>query len=184
MRSRKTFVAQLEKWAPIVVSIVALCFSVKASLDTLRFTRLAAKPSFGYDLSSDQDNLTMSLSNGGPGFARLEWIQVFVDGYSKQNAFEIMSALGLPRPSATRLLAGRIQIQPQGKYDLFTARVPGLTNGDVLKANRRIRVQACYCSMYSECWFFEMGGGPGARDYSEVGCPAQPKDILNAVKSP
>jgi hypothetical protein len=121
-----------------------------------RHLRLSVQPNMAFAFYYNKEGTGWTLHNSGAGPAILKWFAVTVDGKLQPDWDAFRAALGLPDhvryefsvpyadlvvPPVTDKIQGRIFWIPPGP------------EADALKhLNRRVGMQVCYCSYYSECW--------------------------------
>ncbi len=125
---------------------------------------------FGHGNRSDdaQSALIFTVRNLGRGPARIVWFELKVDGKPHPNMRSLLATLGpSPAPSMTfssGAIAPRI-LGPDGSQIVFNWPEPAKTDAanaiwHNLNAARfkTMEVQACYCSLFEECWTSRLRG--------------------------
>jgi hypothetical protein len=146
----------VERWLALgafAVSIVALGIS----LQQMRDVRLHDRPRFGYSYRWNDSGAGWRLKNSGLGQARLRGFKLLVDGKSINDLTNLFPALGFSGPvrfTFTNPLAGELYA-PGWENDLIKV-TPGPEAEQLNREWTRVEIQACYCSIYDECWLFSI----------------------------
>ena len=108
----------------------------------------------------------MTLVNKGVGPAKIETLEVFVNGKPVSGPRQVIAALIGPEglnhahPIATSDIVGSV-LSARESLDYLDARPDSFTpaqNQAMRDGAHTLDTRVCYCSVFDECWIF---GGPG-----------------------
>jgi hypothetical protein len=153
-----------------------------------KLVRAGSTPVLEFQHGNGRDDGTQALDfvvrNAGSGMARVVWFELKVDGKPMRNfgdAQGVFKADGLEKVSFnTSPVAGRF-LSPGSEVRLFgwvrpeaSAPVALKLWADIDKARfSRFTVEACFCSVFQECWTSELKGdvpklSPGCAEEKRV----------------
>jgi hypothetical protein len=148
-----------QKWSPdrlisfaaMFIALCALFVSIYNSYLNRNYLRKSTKPEMLVSFFYNDQGSGFMFGNVGLGSAYLNWFQILVDGKPQSSWLAMGGALGFSSPPHFEFVKpGRIyQINSYNKH--FWA--PSGPLDDELRKNRsRIKIRACYCSIFDECW--------------------------------
>ncbi|MBB5517893.1 hypothetical protein [Amphiplicatus metriothermophilus] len=110
--------------------------------------------SMDLDLETGAEIFQRVALNSGIGPARIAAFRVTVDGASQKTWKEAVAALTGDRniPVVTGSISGRV-IRPGEMIEMVTVR--GDAAAAINSAHSRLRVEACYCSVFDSCWLVD-----------------------------
>ena len=145
----------LERWLSLVSLAVAVA-ALSISLQQQHDVRLHDRPRFGYWYHRDDTGAAgWRFKNTGLGQARLRGFKLLVDGKPVMDLLKFFPALGFPDTvnfDFTNPIAGELYA-PAWENDLIKVK-PGPDADRLDREWTRVEIQACYCSIYDECWLF------------------------------
>lgn len=176
------------RWFHIAVAASMVISAVSALIATLhtsstmnalveqnaRLVRASSTPVLEFSHGNARDDGTASLEfnvkNAGSGMARVVWFELKLDGKPMQHMTDAIRSLA-PEEKNWALtfnsgpVAGRV-LSPGVDQRIFSWRQPAPTEtvalkawGDLNKARAsRITVEACFCSVFQECWLSNLNG--------------------------
>lgn len=147
-----------DRWLALGALIAALC-SVWVSVCEFRagrrHERLSAQPMLAYTYFYDEAGAGWRLHNGGLGTARLRAFRIFIDGKPVRDFGDIATALDLTQPVPFRFTNPRVGDRyAAGHENILYWVEPSAAAGELKQKWTRVNIQACYCSLYEECWLF------------------------------
>jgi hypothetical protein len=166
-----------ERWtaiAAISISIVSLVLGITHGRAMDRLVKANSWPFLEFDSGNvledrERHALTLTIKNSGVGPARLETLQVVLDGRNYGNSRELIKACCshsgstvtsayddvLTNPVAPRTIPANqaIEFFYWPKPQNASAEWDGLD-----KARQRLTFKACYCSVFDECWTSNLKG--------------------------
>jgi hypothetical protein len=155
------------------IAMCALTLSISEARAARRHDRLSVKPRYVFSFYYDDTGVGWRDVNIGLGPARVRGFRVLVDGVAQKPvpvfAQILKTAFNIPPNSNVKFLnprAGAI-IKPDESDIVFW--VPsGPDAQKVMAGYNRVSFEACYCSIYDECWLFSSSSGrlEGTRDDS------------------
>lgn len=138
---------------------------------------------FGHGNSSDNGTpgLVFVLKNVGTGPARVAWFQLTVDGKPMRHmadAVDFLQPKLSPSPSMLVAPVARHIFAAGAQHSFFSWAKPAAETAELLSAWKqldqarfsRIAVEACYCSIFEECWISKLNGEAPA---SSPDCPKE-----------
>jgi hypothetical protein len=105
----------------------------------------------------------INLANSGIGPARIRTMRVTADGKAQPNWRSTLNTLlGAGEPSFSMDISHRTLL-PGGPSAILTVRDPVQAKAlaDIVLHSNRLQVEACYCSMFDDCWLSELAGAAG-----------------------
>ncbi|HVT33523.1 MAG TPA: hypothetical protein VHE32_12795 [Rhodanobacteraceae bacterium] len=145
----------------LVVSVSALALGAYQTRLMQEQARAGVWPylSIGYTYSSnvDKDAFIWTVNNNGVGPAKVESVEVSLDGKPVRDWKETLALLGSTDPSpsiATSSIGGEV-IPPNTNRETTVApiRVNDRAIAKLFKdAEHRFGMDICYCSVYDDCW--------------------------------
>ncbi len=175
------------RWFHIAVAASMVISAVSALIATLhtgrtmnalveqnaRLVRASSTPVLEFSHGNQRDDGTASLEfnvkNAGSGMARVVWFELKLDGQPMPNMSETIRKL-VPDSNwtlsfASGPIAGRV-LSPGVDQRILGWRQPAPTEMVALKAwgelnkarTNRITVEACFCSVFQECWVSKLNG--------------------------
>jgi len=164
-----------ERWtaiAAISISIVSLVIAVMHGRAMDRLVKANSWPFLEFESGNmledrQQHALTFTIKNSGVGPARLETLQMALDGQNYSNSRDLikaccsqagspaMSAFIITSPIAPRTIPANkaIEFFYWPKPENASAEWDGLD-----QARHRLTFKACYCSVFDECWTSNLMG--------------------------
>lgn len=126
---------------------------------------------FGHGNAADDGKarLQFGIRNAGSGMARIVWFELKLDDKPMANMGDVVRALNPGMKStfsfSSAPVAGRV-LSPGVDEQLFGWSRPQPGEEDLLKAwndldkarFKRIKVEACFCSVFQECWTSKLKG--------------------------
>jgi hypothetical protein len=127
------------------------------------------------NLRDGKRGLSFTVSNAGSGMARVIWFELKLDGKPMQNmgavaaalepAFVLNAKTEAKLQLTTSSVAGRM-LSPKADVDVFSWYRPDDSETALLKVWsgidqarwKRIVVEACFCSVFQECWTSKLNG--------------------------
>jgi hypothetical protein len=175
------------KWFHVAVAASMIISAVSALIATLhtgktmtalveqnaRLVRASSTPilEFGHGNTRDDGkaNLDFVVRNVGSGMARVVWFEFKLDGKPMPNVRAVVQALNPEAKENVSLLSGPVAnrfLAPGAEQRILGWARPSETETGVLKAwseldkarFTRIEVEACFCSVFQECWTSKLGG--------------------------
>jgi hypothetical protein len=146
-------------WAPIVVALCALVVSVCELRDAREHEQLNSQPRLTYTYYYNEKGAGWTLANDGLGVARLRGFRMSVDSQPVTDFSELGPILGLPTPVPyhfTNPMVG--ERYPAGHENILYWVEPGDAATALRQRWTHLTIQACYCSLYGECWVFSSDG--------------------------
>ena len=126
---------------------------------------------FGHANSRDDGSPSIEfvLRNVGTGPARIAWFQLTVDGKPTSHMSAVIDLLHpdlADRPSVLVAPVGKHIFAAGTRHSFFRWTKPPPGSGDLVSAwtrldqarFSRIAVEACYCSIFEECWTSKLNG--------------------------
>lgn len=163
--------------AGAVIAVVALFAAFQESAAVRKQTAGAVWPYLQLQTTDfqrgDEAGMTVAFSNTGVGPAKVRHLRVSLDGRPVGGWDALFEGLGLAgRPSFARDFIVQRVLLPGETVRILDTRDPALVRALLAAvAKERIDVQACYCSIFDDCWLAETGDPP--RDPAPVdACPA------------
>ncbi|MFZ0927495.1 MAG: hypothetical protein WAN11_02775 [Syntrophobacteraceae bacterium] len=121
--------------------------------------RLNAQPRFTYTFFWDETGAGWKIFNSGLGPARLRGFRILIDGKPVTDFREVGTALGLPQPVPFRFTNPMVgERWAAGHENILYWVAPGPAEAALRQQWTRVNIQACYCSLYGECWLFSSDG--------------------------
>jgi hypothetical protein len=126
---------------------------------------------FGHGNAADDGKarLQFGIRNAGSGLARVVWFELRLDDKPMTNMGDVVRELNPGLKSTLTFtsgpVAGRV-LSPGVEQQLFGWNRPQASEEDLLKAwkdldkarFKRITVEACFCSVFLECWTSKLNG--------------------------
>ena len=170
-------VASLEG-ASIIIALCSLFLTIDQACLARNQQRLSVRPAIHLDFQfKEGSDAGIILSNRGLGPARIKSLTLTLDGKPQGSWTAVLRAINA-LPASGTVTFGRIPndtVYPVG-YEELLIKTDGASSASAFrKAFDRMRIEACYCSLYNECWLFALP------DYSTTpqpnGCPIGPQPI-------
>jgi len=151
-----------ERWIAVGALIVALC-SLVVSVIELRAARiqqrLNAQPRLTFGYYYNESGAGWKIFNSGLGSARLRGFRLFVDGKPVDGLDALGKVLGLPEPVRFHFINPmRGDRWAAGQQNVLYWVDPGPAAAVLREQFTRVNMQACYCSVYGDCWLFSFDG--------------------------
>ena len=151
-----------ERWIAMGALVLALC-SLVVSVVELRAARnqqrINAQPRLTYTYFYDESGAGWKIHNGGLGAARLRGFRMFVDAQPVNDFVNLGKDLGLPQPVSFRFTNPMVGDRwAAGHENILYWVEPGPAAAVLRKQWTRVNIQACYCSLYGDCWLFSFDG--------------------------
>jgi hypothetical protein len=148
-------------WLGLIVAVFAVGIGVYDSHKNRLHNRLTVQPLLGFVIEDQPNQLELYFINQDVGQALLHWTRIYYDGDLQETWTELLQKV--PRlDSATmpivRTMKGIWTIPPNDK--LLMMKVPDFDIKRLNEFTRRIRVETCYCSIYNECYLYELSKAP------------------------
>lgn len=153
------FWGRADRWIALFVAALALFVSVNELRDARKHERISAQPHLTYTFFYNDKGAGWKLQNNGLGTARLRGFRMFVDGKPLRDFNDLAPALGLPPPfhrSYTLPMVGD-RYATGHETDLYWVQ-PSSAATTLREQWTRVNIQACYCSLYADCWLFSSDG--------------------------
>jgi len=138
-----------------------------------RLVRAGSTPilEFGHGNARDdgRPSLDFVVRNVGSGMARVVWFELRVDGKPMPNGRAVVRTLSADAVENLSLLSGPVAnryLAPGAEQRVLGWARPPDADESALKVWKeldkarfnRIEVEACFCSVFQECWTSRMGG--------------------------
>jgi len=139
----------------LVTAVVAVWIAVVEQRSNREYQRLSVEPYIEL-ANTNRDGYERLLTNSGLGPARVQTVEVKIDGKDVSNWRQAIKILASKEPSyiTTGGLWNGRQIQAGETITLVH-----LTDKEIVPAFHRnvhkMKMKICYCSMYKECWIKE-----------------------------
>lgn len=135
------------------VAVCALLFSVYQGWVQREFLKLSVQPRMTISFFYNAEGAGYMFGGTGIGYASLKTFEVLVDGQHQPNWLEMCHALGFTSPPQFEFVVPRPQtiFKPDSYNKTFWIGAGPQAEELKLKSGR-IVVNACYCSIYDECW--------------------------------
>lgn len=175
------------KWFHIAVAASMVISAVSALIATLhtgrtmsalvdqnaRLVRAGSTPilEFGHGNARDDGGagLDFVVRNVGSGMARVVWFEVRIDGKPMPSGRALVQALSPEAAASASLMTGPVAqryLAPGAEQRFLGWARPADSDEGSLKAWKeldkarftRIEVEACFCSVFQECWTSRLGG--------------------------
>jgi hypothetical protein len=168
--------------ASMVISAVSALIATLHSSQTMnalveqnaRLVRASSTPVLEFGHGNQRDDGTPSLEfnvrNAGSGMARVVWFELTLDGKPMADMSATVHTLvpqgNWPLTFASGPIAGRV-LSPGAEQRIFGWPRPAGTDAVGLKAweelnlarrTGRMQVEACFCSVFQECWVSKLKG--------------------------
>jgi hypothetical protein len=166
-----------ERWTAIVaisISVASLVIAVMNGSAMDRLVKANSWPFLEFDTGNvledrRQHALTLTIKNSGVGPARLETLQVALDGQNYGNSRELIKACCSPAGSPSTNAFGSIitstvaprTIPANKAIEFFYWPKPETASPEwdgLDRARMRLKFKACYCSVFDECWTSNLTG--------------------------
>jgi len=135
--------------------------------------RLSVRPHVIVSFDTPDDEAGWTLTNPGLGPAEIRWFAVSVDGHQQPTWEDVAKALQLRTPVIWQQVfyPGELKAanEPPTKLVRFKK------DSSVMAARNRVIVEACYCSLYGDCWRVRDVVGSRVPD---SGCSVRPAVIF------
>lgn len=151
---------QVNLWAPILIALFALVFSINEGRQTRLHNELSVKPYLAVSSFANTEQAGYALISSGLGPAVIKWAEVRIDDKPYSNWADAESALNFPESVGAKGTFSNpwpgLQFPPNGQSLLYAVRSPN--NIKYLSENvGRVQINICYCSIYgeidsSQCW--------------------------------
>jgi hypothetical protein len=151
-----------ERYIAMAAFAVALCSMVVsvAEFRAARFQqRINAQPRLSYTFYFNESGAGWKIYNSGLGAARLRGFRMFVDGEPVRDFAIIGKSLGLPQLTRFHFTIPRVGDRiAAGQESILYWLDPGPAAAALPEQCKRVNIQACYCSLYGDCWLFSYDG--------------------------
>ncbi len=166
---------RVQGWTAIGISACALLLTIDQARQTRDQAMRSVRPLCIAHFYQSKEAMQIDIDNGGLGPAQLRWAEVSVGGEQQRSWEEVFKKLGIkifPRDGQekqnTTALAGLMI--PAGTSKTFVKayfiEAGAEQTEEYLKQHasyinslrNRVRIEFCYCSMYDECFYVEIGG--------------------------
>lgn len=140
-------------WVGVVIAVCALGGSLYNAYLDRQYKRLSAQPHLEMGFRTTQNGTGWTLGNFGLGPAVVQWFAAYVDDNYQLNWEDIEKILGGPGGpfEVGTVVPGQYLLPGPVPGKLFWVSSP--ERSAIIAANyRRVRLEACYCSIYDECW--------------------------------
>ena len=149
-------------WIALGALVVAVC-SLVVSLYEFRAARtqqrINAQPRLTYTYFYDESGAGWKILNSGLGASRLRGFRMFVDGKPVNDFVDVGKDLGLPQPVPFRFTNPMVgERWAAGHENILYWVGPGPAASVLREQWTRVNIQACYCSLYGDCWLFSSDG--------------------------
>ena len=149
-------------WIALGALVVAVC-SLVVSLYEFRAARtqqrINAQPRLTYTYFYDESGAGWKILNSGLGASRLRGFRMFVDGKPVNDFVDVGKDLGLPQPVPFRFTNPMVgERWAAGHENILYWVGPGPAASVLCEQWTRVNIQACYCSLYGDCWLFSSDG--------------------------
>ncbi|QUT06364.1 hypothetical protein KFK14_02465 [Sphingobium phenoxybenzoativorans] len=163
----------------LIISLVVAYGTFVQARATQRMQQAAAWPFVAYDTSNYSDDgnhrINLTLTNNGVGPAMLGPVELQYQGKAMRTPYQLLEACCGYRPGQAMMLAttpaSKVVLRPGEQIAFFDLRdMPD--NAPLIRRMEserwKIRVRACYCSIFDDCWTIE---GQQAKPQAVPQCP-------------
>ncbi len=167
-RARGVRLAEIGSFAALALSVLALASSAYQTRLMQAQTELMQKQSrasvwpyiqIGKNEDSNHpghESFTWRVDNNGVGPAKIESVQVMLDGKPYRNWFELFVALAPDQQfhGQTSSLGGLVlppNLNRETTIEMVKPDTPERAKV-FIAAQERMTIEVCYCSVYDECW--------------------------------
>jgi hypothetical protein len=143
-------------FASAFIALCALGLSVYEGHANRLHQRLSVQPYVSFGFYYDSDSAHYALNNWGLGPATIRWFRATVDGKAQTSWRSVLRAIGLgPNVQFKQSIPEPGVMMPPSSVsqsvDILS--VTGSAEKEALiVGNKRVQLEACYCSLYDECW--------------------------------
>jgi len=121
--------------------------------------RINAQPRLTYTYYYDESGAGWKILNSGLGASRLRGFRMLVDGKPVNDFDDLGKELGLPQPVPYRFTNPMVgERWAVGHENILYWVTPGPAAAVLREQWTRVNIQACYCSLYGDCWLFSFDG--------------------------
>lgn len=142
--------------ASAFIALCALGLSVYEGHTNRLHQRLSVQPYVSFGFYYDNDSAHYALNNWGLGPATLRWFRASVDGKAQTTWRAVLRAIGMdPNVQFRQSIPEPGVMMPPSSVSqsVEILSVVGAAGKDALILNNnRVKLEACYCSLYGECW--------------------------------
>lgn len=158
--SRRSQIAQLSSVLALAISFLALALGAYQTRLMQEQARASVWPYVtignNEDTTPDKESFTWRADNNGVGPAKIESVQVFLDGTPYRNWRELFAKLAPEQEfhGATTSLNGIVlpaSLNRETTVEMVKPNTPERAKV-FQQAEKRITIEVCYCSVYDECW--------------------------------
>jgi hypothetical protein len=168
--------------ASLVVAVSAVVVSVSQTRLMRRQAEASVWPRLVLGVSQTADSVHVTVRNAGVGPAQLRWAQLLWRGTPLSSVRALMDSLPTRtgetftgRNFGIGTMTGAVFTPAEEKVLFYIA---GSIVGPLTAAAAETALRMCYCSVYDQCWQFEMRGlrpVPGSRDVAPVNACGLPQ---------
>lgn len=177
------------RWFHVAVAASMVISAIAALIGTLhtgrtmselvdqnaKLVRAGSTPVLEFDhgnaLGDGTAGLEFTVRNVGTGLARVVWFELRIDGQPVKSMGSAIRTVSGPLTSNLTFNTSPVASRTLGAATdtrIFFWRRPDATTPDLLQAWEaldkarfgRLTVEACYCSVFDECWISALDGGP------------------------
>jgi hypothetical protein len=158
--SRRSQIAQFSGVLALAISFLALAVGAYQTRLMQEQARASVWPYVtigkNEDTTQGQESFTWRADNNGVGPAKIQSVQVFLDGTPYRNWHELFAKLAPEQEfhGATSSLNGIVlpaSLNRETTIEMVKPNTPERAKV-FQQAQERIRIEVCYCSVYDECW--------------------------------
>lgn len=143
-------------WISLSSAVIALCalsFSIYQGFLQRQFLKLSVKPRMTISFFYNNDGAGFMFGGTGIGYATMKTFDVLVDGKPQSSWLEMCRALGYSSPPQFDFTVPRPEtvFKPDTYNKVFWIS-SGPQSEELRSKHGRVFIQACYCSVFDECW--------------------------------
>jgi hypothetical protein len=151
----------LVAFCSMFIALLALILSISESRDRRVHESFSVRPRFGYAYYSNDTGAGWRLMNSGLGPARLRGFRMLVDGIPRSGFDDLIKALDLPLPVQYEFTNPEVGDWYKADHESVLFWIKSSAAAAKLRTVwPRVVLQACYCSIYKECWYFSSDALP------------------------
>jgi hypothetical protein len=169
------------RWGGLFVALLALILSIWTAWAEREHKRLSVRPHITPEFFYDEKMIGWRFRSEGLGPALIKVFEVYIDD-RPQKSWEMFALpeLGTVNHYFSNLYADEI-IRAQLPFVVFAVK-DSKSRAVVERAERRVRLELCYCSLYDECWRVTSFAGSRKNDSCELPRRGQTVWMGNAIR--
>jgi len=170
-KSNRRDIGDIASFVAVSLSVLALCTSAYQSMlmrDQTRLMQVESRASVWPSVSIGEndthtptaDEFTWRVDNNGVGPAKIESVQISVDGKPYRFWKDVSAALVPDRPFHAQQSSINGTVLPASINRETTIEMVKLTDPTLARAfhdaQSRFKITICYCSVYDDCWIADI----------------------------